>query len=456
MTHPCSELSEAADPHGSNLAADPVPDLSNQPLKEGECRRVCFMLNLGGGSRYGHSLYEVKTKGGKILGKGGEFLEPVSKLFDTSNPHVRQDHILAATRFNSRTKLYMLQYEGYSNCSTRKNYSYQAHTFDIMTRELKPFKPPEQHKTAALLISAYGKLYHLAQPSAFEYGMPDPAFEVYDPHAGSWKRCSPFPRYGNKDWSSSNIRGHAICYGCILVSVDEPPESPLWVYHVTLDKWSEVKIPIKEDSDYIYYTFAGKAVVIDDTIYAISGIEEVITFSLMMKQMADGSIEYSVNKPRQLHGLRTCFFMDSDCYKRSECLVHLGGLNFCLLQSIMKYYNRQRVWITTFDIIYKEGKRRIRTLDTTMREIDINCLGRFRIESGFTLECEEEREIVSTSSMMQPTDDPRLCKLQQAVNDKIRKQIRRRRQKTSKPRSRKLALLGNLFRPCREPKFGVY
>ncbi|KAL6182230.1 hypothetical protein ACLB2K_043653 [Fragaria x ananassa] len=244
------------------------------------------------------------------------------------------------------------------------------------------------------------------------------------------------------------MTGYAICYGCILVSVEPPEtckrrESPLWVYDVTLDEWSEVKVPTDDDSDF-HYPFTDKAVVIDDTIYARSFEETVVAFSLMRKQMVDGSMEYSVDKPRKLHGLRTCFHLDPDCYSVSDCLVHLGGFNFCLVQSIQKYFDRQRVFITTFDIIYKEGKRRIRTLDTTMREVDISCLGQFYIESGFTLECEEGNEIVSTSSMMQPTDDPRLCKLQQAVKDKIRKQKRRRRQMKSKLSSRKITLLENL------------
>ncbi|XP_004300807.1 PREDICTED: uncharacterized protein LOC101314283 [Fragaria vesca subsp. vesca] len=413
MTYPSWELRKPD--HGSNSARN----LSNQALKEGQCRSVYFLSSLGG-NRHRHAIFGVKIKGGKILGKGREFLEPVSKLFDRSNRDVPAGYNVVATRLNSPTELYLLFQNDEKQKPFGKHHYHSACTFDIMTKELKSFEPPKQHKTDALLISAYDKLYHLAVS----------AVEVYDPQACSWKSCSSFPHYQEEDWSSSRMTGYAICYGCILVSVEPPEtcerrESPLWVYDVTLDEWSEVKVPTDDDSDF-HYPFTDKAVVIDDTIYARSFEETVVAFSLMRKQMVDGSMEYSVDKPRKLHGLRTCFHLDPDCYSVSDCLVHLGGFNFCLVQSIQKYFDRQRVFITTFDIIYKEGKRRIRTLDTTMREVDISCLGQFYIESGFTLECEEGNEIVSTSSMMQPTDDPRLCKLQQVCSKRQDKEAEKK------------------------------
>jgi hypothetical protein len=105
----------------------------------------------------------------------------------------------------------------------------------------------------------------------------------------------------------------------------------------------------------------------------------------MMEEMADGSINYSVEKPLLLRGLYTCFHMDSESSAKTACLVHLGGLNFCLLQTVTRDYTSQRVWITTFDIISSGGRRRIRTLGSTMRKLDNKGLGRFYLESGFTL-----------------------------------------------------------------------
>lgn len=95
----------------------------------------------------------------------------------------------------------------------------------------------------------------------------------------------------------------------------------------------------------------------------------------MMEEMADGSINYSVEKPLLLRGLYTCFHMDSESSAKTDCLVHLGGLNFCLLQTVTRAYTSQRVWITTFDIISSGGRRRIRTLGSTMRKLDNKGLG---------------------------------------------------------------------------------
>lgn len=84
-----------------------------------------------------------------------------------------------------------------------------------------------------------------------------------------------------------------------------------------------------------------------------------------------------------LRGLYTCFHMDSVSKAKTQYLVHLGGLNFCFLQTITRDATCQRVWITTFDIISSGGRRRIRTLGSTMRKVDNKGLGRFYLESGF-------------------------------------------------------------------------
>lgn len=223
------------------------------------------------------------------MGKSGELLDPVSKFFDRSNPEVPMTYLLGATRFGGRSKLYLLQHEGYSNwwireSSTRSYDSYQGCIFDTMTKELMPFKRPDQIKKAALLISAYGKLYHLAYPSAYRSmsGMPDPSFEVYDPDTGSWSRLSTFPRYQMK-WCNIDIIGYAVCYDCIWISLEGHERGKFWVYQVTMDKWKEVNMPADRDSRSYYYSFKGRAVVVDNTIYAFSSVGGVIAFSLMME-----------------------------------------------------------------------------------------------------------------------------------------------------------------------------
>ncbi|KAK9927162.1 hypothetical protein M0R45_024361 [Rubus argutus] len=189
-----------------------------------ESRTVYFLESFGGRGA-GHGLYEVKMEGGRVVGKSGELLDLVSMFFDGSNPEVPSMYLLGATRFGGRSKLYLLQHEGHSSLwlresSTRSYDSYKGCIFGTMTKELMPFKLPNQIKKAALLISAYGKLYHLAYPSAYRSmsGIPDPSFEVYDPDTGSWSRLSAFRRY-HMTWCNIDIIGYAVCYDCILISL---------------------------------------------------------------------------------------------------------------------------------------------------------------------------------------------------------------------------------------------
>ncbi|KAM5572398.1 hypothetical protein ABKV19_012455 [Rosa sericea] len=428
-------------------------DLSSNPMEKWESRSVYFLVHFIGGGP-GHALYEVKIEGGKILGKSGGLLEPVCKLFDRTDPEVPMEYRLSATRFGSRSKLYLLQHEGSGSWwlrenSTRSRDAYKGCIFDTTSKKLMPFKMPTVKKDA-LLISAYGKLYHIAHPSS---NMPDPSFEAYDPRPGSWTKLSTFPSY--RISTPCRIVGYAVCYDCILTSITGHRTGNFWVYQVTLDQWKEVNIPSDTDLN-DHYPFEGRAVVVGNTIYALSALGSIMAFSLIMEELADGSINYSLDKPLLLRGLRTLFLRDSECSPRTDYLVHLGGLNFCLLQTVRRDVTMQRVWITTFDIVSSGGRRRIRTLATTMRKVAMKGLGRFLLESGFSLECEDlepkGKETMTTTSMIQPTDAPRLHKHEKATLKIIKRQIHKQKRKMMKPRSKRLAMMQKLFRPRRHRK----
>jgi hypothetical protein len=81
-------------------------------MEESESRTVYFLGSFGGRGA-GHGLYEVKMEGGRVVGKSGELLDPVSMFFDGSNPEVPSMYLLEATRFGGRSKLYLLQHQGH-------------------------------------------------------------------------------------------------------------------------------------------------------------------------------------------------------------------------------------------------------------------------------------------------------------------------------------------------------
>ncbi|XP_050377425.1 uncharacterized protein LOC126794699 [Argentina anserina] len=415
-------------------------------MEKCESRTVYFLVKFVGGGP-GHGLYEVKIERGKILGKLGGLLDPLCKFFDRSNPEIPKEYLLSATRFGSRSGLYLLQHEGpggwwLRESSTRSHNSYEGRIFDTMSKKLMPFKKMPSVKKAAVLISAYGKLYHLAHfwSNAPD---PDPSFEVYDPDAGFWTKLPRLPYDGRY-----LIAGYALCCDCILISMWGHTRGNFWVYQVTLDQWKQIIIPTEDANDIC--PFHGRAVVVGDTIYALSFYGSIIAYSMIMEKLADGSLKFSLGKQICLCGLHSLFLRDPECSPRTQCLVHLGGLNFCLFQTVSRDFTTQRVWITTFDIVSSGGRKLIRTLDSTMRKVAIKGLGQFRLEySGFCLECEDlepkGKETMATSSKMQPTDAPQLHMHEKAKIKIIKRQIQKQRRKMMNHRSKRLAAMQKLF-----------
>ncbi|CAL2249483.1 unnamed protein product [Prunus armeniaca] len=75
----------------------------------------------------------------------------------------------------------------------------------------------------------------------------------------------------------------------------------------------------------------------------------------------------------------------------SEYMVHLGNLDFCLVQSGTDYNcrGRQPIWITTFQIVCEGGKSSINTLHSTVYDVDLNGAHKFLIGFSFTPDCED-------------------------------------------------------------------
>lgn len=404
-------------------------------MEVGAARSVYILVSYTA-VKYTSGLYEVKVEeeSGKVKGEKHELLNTVANFFDKTKFQVPNYFVLESARFCSSSKLYLLINEGpqfaqgwtkgstTTASSMAKAGSLRGYIFDTNSRSLDAFKPPQSLKRIAVVISAYDKLYHLADPICFPE-IPKPSFERYDPNTDSWETLPPFPLYSKKN-VDMEIVGYAVGYGCILVSINSPPQ--FMVFHVASRKWHKVNIP-KHKSDCCYYPFRGRAVIVGNTIYAMSiQYGKVIAFSLRMGSKSDGSTIYSLEKPSLLRGLKSGIKGDNTVYEQTEYLVHLGDLKFCLAQTIMDDLTtgRQPLWITTFRVINEEGGGRyIKTLHSTVRDVSIKGFGkgfgRFTVDFSFTPEVEdfEPKERGSVATMKQPKEESALIS-EASVEDK--------------------------------------
>nr|XP_028959810.1 uncharacterized protein LOC103437747 isoform X2 [Malus domestica] len=373
---------------------------------EGELNSVYVLVRYVSGP-YRCGLYEIKIqKGGQVMGLGN-VLDPVVTFFDRStfvvpNEYFRVegaslalDTATVTTKLpesSSNTKFYLLLNEGL-NCfnrfvNTRYKYdSYSGYTFDTGTRSLETLKRPLASKPVSFFMSAYGKLYNIASPVCF-IKMPDTLFERYNPNSESWESLPHFEY--SRDKAHMDITGYAVCYGCILVSLGRS-RVELMVYNIDSNTWHQVNIA---RSDAYYCGFRGRAVVVDNTIYALSiQCGKVIAFSLMIDSEEDGRIIYFLEKPVFFPGLKSRVKEDikyGHGFNPTEYLVHLGKLEFCLLQAAATCIEdeSQELFVTTFKIVH-DGTMNIKKLDSSVCDLRIKGYGLFDINFSFTPGCRD-------------------------------------------------------------------
>ncbi|KAM1340213.1 hypothetical protein EV1_038591 [Malus domestica] len=227
---------------------------------------------------------------------------------------------------------------------------------------LETFEPPLAPKPVSYLMSAYGKLYNLASPQCFRV-MPKVLFERYDSKTDSWESLTHFAY--SRERSNMQIADN--------------------------NTWHQVDISRKEA---YYSAFRGRVVVVGNSIYALSIQRgKVIAFSLKMKIGNDGRITYSLEEPFFLPGLesRVADSTESGRISRpTEYLVHLGKLEFCLLQTISTDWKEsQEMFITTFEIVCDDETMHIKTLDSSVCDFHIGHYGTLRICFSFMPKCED-------------------------------------------------------------------
>lgn len=368
-----------------------------------QVRSVYLALHYFGRTCRGGLLYEVKIgKNGKIFRKSTEDEPDCSamKLFDENDipevPFVRC--------VSHASKLYLFvgqQYKEYE-AGAKVAYILDPKTiFDANTKSLNSFDPPKACRTSPKFMSAHGMLYHLATPLIAEPEAPMP-FEIYDPTTKSWDSLTPLPRCPVKIpnvHARRELIGYAVFDNCILLMLWYPGLKfvPV-VFNAEWRTWHQVNL---EGVGLDLLPFRGKAIVVGDTIYALSFKHgKVISFSIKISGLEeDGTSIYSLTTPYQLEGLKKNFTPKFKfLVMQTEYMAPFGDLEFCLVRSMRHNINTfQPLWITTFKIIEEEGKKsRIETLDRTVQFVSTEGYGHFWIKFCFTPDYEPKEAMLNT------------------------------------------------------------
>ncbi|KAM1451906.1 hypothetical protein ACFX2I_038957 [Malus domestica] len=327
-------------------------------MEEGEARSVFILVEFACGPCEA-GLYEIKIQ------QGGEVMRP--KILEPEFKFVLPKFCwFEGARLHNSSKLHLVLNKGllprHNLPADDKLGSYRGQIYDTETRSLETFEPPLAPKPVSYLMSAYGKLYNLASPQCFRV-MPKVLFERYDSKTDSWESLTHFAY--SRERSKMEIADS--------------------------NTWHQVDISRKEA---YYSAFRGRAVVVGNSIYALSIQRgKVIAFSLKMKIGNDGRITYSLEEPFFLPGLesRVEDITESGLISRpTEYLVHLGKLEFCLLQTISTYLDEpQEMFITTFEIVCDDETMHIKTLDSSVCDFHIGHYGTLRICFSFMPKCED-------------------------------------------------------------------
>jgi hypothetical protein len=371
--------------------------------------------------RSSSKVYELKIQpGGQVIGvgKGGRsetrddyesqlLLEPVA--------YAPCHSIVESARMFNSSKLFLWLNERLNNKPSNGS------VFDMVTKSLVPFKPsPKAHKGPSTVISAYGKLYYLANPDCVPEAIPKPSFQRYDPATNRWKTLSPFPDYSKRYWYRKRVEGYAVCYGFILFSTADRVVKYI-VYDITRNRWYKDVKEWQRAEHVSHESIRGRAVVVGDTIYAFSIFwRTVIFFNFWWDVDMNGEFTFYVSPQSALRGLeinRAFLQISFGCFEEPKegYLAHLGNLDFCLVQTHMmeettlgfkiKHDGRQELCITTFQVVAEGGRRRrIKTLHSTICEVEIPNSCPVHLGPSFTPDCDdneptEEEERVTTWSM---------------------------------------------------------
>ncbi|KAI5330035.1 hypothetical protein L3X38_029432 [Prunus dulcis] len=308
-------------------------------VNQGEARSVCLFVSSYEEGEYTNTVYEVKFKHGGKVTHEPPVVRNVAKF--------REGYCRQAARIFNHSKLYSFGDDG-------------GFIVDTETWSKCSSIPPIPASNSP--VCAYDKVYYLACRSCFQPIM-EPSFQRYDPDKEVCEQMASFPFYDDYD-HGMRISGYAVYYGVILFSLYGLRNGNFGVvaFHVSRNNWNRVKV---DTSTYCAPPFQGRAVVVDETIYALYGEAEIIAFSFSIDKDNDDFIAYSLSQMFILHGLE--FARPTDW-----CDSHLKV---------------QYLSITTFRIVVGEGGRHmIKTIHSNVHSLDIKGSEWFDLVFCFTLE----------------------------------------------------------------------
>ncbi|XP_004306828.1 PREDICTED: uncharacterized protein LOC101315376 [Fragaria vesca subsp. vesca] len=323
---------------------------------------------------YHGALYEVKLEHGESSEASPPVLVPVIKFFDKCLD-LPKDCLFEGVRFGSCSKLHVLANGQAYPCkpiTTTNSFVFDTDTTSVS--DFQHFAQPKKSKPYGIAISAYGMLYYFANRSCSQ------PFERYVPATNSWESLPSCPY---KPKPRMTVAGYAVCYGYILISMYNSRDCGVMAFHIDTQKWLQVKV-----TDSRHYPFVGRAVVVDGTIYSLSLIpDEILAFSFWRD--SDDTCYLGAALP--LHLWNIAHPPSPMMEDITQNLVHLGGLDFCLVHTGQNESSleNQYLCITTLRILREGGGTEIRTLRSSVYQVDL--MGSFSLEVNFsfTPDCED-------------------------------------------------------------------
>nr|XP_011470092.1 PREDICTED: uncharacterized protein LOC105353110 [Fragaria vesca subsp. vesca] len=366
------------------------------------------LVNFFCGPQHG-ALYKVnlehgesgETSDGAGVEASPQVLVPVIKFFDKPLD-LPKNCLFNGVRFGSCSKLHIMANGQAYPCKpvTTPN-SFVFDTDSTSVSGLQRFSPPKNAKHYGVVISAYGMLYYFALPSSSPC-ISDPSFERYNSTTDLWESLPSCP-YKTR----MTVTGYAVCYGYILISMYNPRDFAAMAFHIGTQKWLEVKLT---ESKYLLPFMLGRAVVVDGIIYSLSFTpQEVLAFSFWRES---DDICF-LGAPLSLRVRKTAKPPSPMMEEVTQNLVHLGGLDFCLVQTGQNEYSleHQYLCITTFRI-REGGGTEIRTLRSSVYQVDL--MGSFFLEVNFsfTPDCEDvepEEDCCPTAPVKSEVESTRMA-----------------------------------------------
>ncbi|KAM5562439.1 hypothetical protein ABKV19_017587 [Rosa sericea] len=348
-------------------------------MNQGDARSLFIVVDFPYNGPYFSSVFEIKL-GEMLRGqtKEEEAFAFVGQLSQTKwrQPISWMFSSLATATSCSSTDLCLLPDGGPEDFKI--DVPLHGYIFNIRTKKVRKMKPPKASKCLGHVVSLKGHIYFITDPYWLT-GAPDPSFERYLPDKDSWETLTHFPRIEGMSCNGQMV-AIAVCDEFILFNIDARIIGcQMWAYDVSRNKWYLVKV-----ENYECYGIRGVAVVLEETIYALTHVsfESVLALSITREQI-DGDLVFTCS----LHSVIEVPYMElfplGEGGPRSRHLVHLGHQEFCLVQSglLPGYNDRQPIKLSIIKLV---GKNSMNITDEIVYEVNLLDFLQFRVRLCFS------------------------------------------------------------------------